>query len=117
MFKSVGKLKLLIGLSRHLGKSSPVACKANSTGPFSYAVVTPQPFNATKRHFPADIQLPSYYEDGRSDDHLFAVKISTDADLSRDSKTIEGVREACKLAKQILHNATRFIKVGIDGEF
>lgn len=108
MLKVLPKIKHLTGLSRLLVKLNQ---STSQKDPFKYDVVSPQSFEVIKRKFPSDIQLPSYYETGLSDDDLFEDNISVYEDLSRDSKTIEGVRNSCQLAKQILQNVVEFIKV------
>lgn len=77
---------------------------------FNY-VVLPQPFSEIKRSFPPDIQLPVYSENGLNDDHLFEANIIDYSDLSRGDQVIDGVRNACQIAKQILNNTGNYIKV------
>ena len=108
MLKGVQKIKVLTGLSRRLVKLNHSTTQKD---PFKYEVVSPQSFEVIKRAFPSDIQLPSYYETGLSDDDLFEENISNYQDLSRDGKTIEGVRNSCQIAKQVLQNVIEFIQV------
>lgn len=78
---------------------------------FKYEIVNPESFSLIKRSFPSHIQLPVYAENGSNDDHIFEDKILDYKNLSRDQTVIEGVKTACKIAKQILQNVKQFIKV------
>ena len=92
-----------INLIRNLNKLNQISLKHNIA----------QSSKLIKNYsFPNDIQLPIYAENELNDDSLFERNILTYQNLSRDLIVIDGVKEACKIAKQILHNAKLFIKVG-----
>lgn len=83
-----------------------------SRSSFNYEIVHPHAYNTIKRSFPNDIQLPIYSQDDVLNDFkIFEDKIKDYKDLSRDQTVIKGVRDACRIAKEILENVKEFIKV------